>query len=109
VGDVSEMNHQLALTLEDRPLHSSYGEIWIRAGSQKFGGCYCPFCAQYVWQKRANDHKTEYPLTAKAVKNGCYMDALLPSVETVETAKEMRHQLAELGDKGGFHIRKWIS
>ena len=37
------------------------------------------------------------------------MDDLMPSVETVEVAKEVRQQLTELGDKAGFHIRKWIS
>ena len=67
------------------------------------------FCALYVWQKHADDHRAEYPLAAEAVKNSCYMDDLMPSVETVETAKEMRQQLTELGDKAGFHIRKWIS
>lgn len=74
-----------------------------------FGGCYCPFCAQYVWQKHADDHRAEYPLAAEAVKNSFHMDDLMPSVEMVETAKEMRQQLTELGDKVGFHIRKWIS
>ena len=33
----------------------------------------------------------------------------MPSVETVEAAKEMRQQLTELGDEAGFHIRKWKS
>ena len=33
----------------------------------------------------------------------------MPSVETVEVAKEVRQQLTELGDKAGFHIRKCIS
>ena len=61
-----------------------------------------------MWQKHADDHKTEYPLAAEAVKNSCYMDDLMPSVETVETAKEMRQQLTKLGDKAGFHIRKWV-
>ena len=117
VGDVSQMYHQLALTLEDRPLHRF---LWRNMDQSKepevyeflryvFGGCYCPFCAQYVWQKHADDHRAEYPLAAEAVKNSCYMDDLMPSVETVETAKEMRQQLTELGDKAGFHIRKWIS
>ena len=117
VGDVSQIYHQLALTLEDRPLHRF---LWRNMDQSKepevyeflryvFGGCYCPFCAQYVWQKHADDHRAEYPLAAEAVKNSCYMDDLMPSVETVETAKEMRQQLTELGDKAGFHIRKWIS
>ena len=117
VGDVSQMYHQLALTVEDRPLHRF---LWRNMDQSKepevyeflryvFGGCYCPFCAQYVWQKHADDHQTEYPLAAEAVKNSCYIDDLMPSVETLETAKEMRQQLTKLGDKAGFHIRKWIS
>ena len=70
------------------------------------GGCYCPFWAQYVWQRHANDRKTEYPLAAEAVKHSCYMDHLMPTVKTAETAKEMREQLTKLGDKAGFQIRK---
>ena len=81
VGDVSQMYHQLALTLEDRPLHRF---LWRNMDQSKepevyeflryvFGGCYCPFCAQYVWQKHADDHRAEYPLVAEAVKNSCYM------------------------------------
>jgi len=117
VGDVSQMYHQLALTLEDQPLHRF---LWRNMDQSKkpevyeflryvFGGCYCPFCAQYVWQKHVDNHKTEYLLAVEVVKNSCYMDDLIPSVETVETAKEMRQQLTKLGDKAGFHIRKWIS
>jgi len=37
------------------------------------------------------------------------MDDLMPSVPTVEIAKETRRQLTELGSLAGFHIRKWIS
>ena len=117
VGDVSQMYHQVVLPLEDRPLHRF---LWRNLDQSKepevyeflryvFGGCYCPFCAQYVWQKHEDDHKAEYPLAAEVVKNSCYMDDLMPSVETVEAVKEMRQQLTELGDKAGFHIREWIS
>ena len=60
-----------------------------------FGGCYCPFCTQYVWQKHADDHRAKYPLAAEAVKNICYMDDLIPSVETVGTAKEMRQRFLQ--------------
>ncbi|XP_022787478.1 uncharacterized protein LOC111327533 [Stylophora pistillata] len=115
VGEVSQMYHQIAFTLEDKPFHRF---LWRNMDQSKepevyellryvFGGCYCPFCAQYVWQKHADDHRTEYPLAAEAVKNSCYMDDLMPSVETVETAKEMRQQLTELGDKAGFPIRSF--
>ena len=86
VGDASQMYHQLVLTLEDRPLHRF---LWRNLDQSKesevyeflryvFGGCYCPFCAQYIWQKHADDHKAEYPLAAEVVKNSCYMDDLMP-------------------------------
>ena len=72
-----------------------------------FGGCYCTFWAQCIRQKHADDHKEEYPLPAEVVKNSCYMD--MPSVESVEMAKEVRNQLTELKNKAGFHICKWVS
>lgn len=37
------------------------------------------------------------------------MDDLMPSVPTIDIAKETRKQLTELGSLAGFHIRKWMS
>ncbi|XP_067036347.1 uncharacterized protein [Acropora muricata] len=37
------------------------------------------------------------------------MDDLMPSVKSVEEARLMRKEITELGDKAGFHVRKWIS
>ena len=116
-GDISQMYHQLVLRPEDRPLHRF---LWRNLDPGKepevyeflrfiFGGCYCPFCAQYTWQKHAEDHRDEYPLAAAAVQKNCYMDDLMPSVENISTAKDMRQQLTELGDRANFHVRKWIS
>ena len=31
------------------------------------------------------------------------------SIESVEKAIEVRRQLTEMGDKAGFHVRKWVS
>ena len=116
-GDVSQMYHQLVLQPVDRPFHRL---LWRDLDSSRepetyefqrfvFGGCYCPFCAQYVWQQHARDHKDQYPLAAEAVQKNCYMDDLMPSVKSVDDAKTMRKQITELGDKAGFHVRKWIS
>ena len=33
----------------------------------------------------------------------------MPSVPTIDIAKETRKQLTELGSLAGFHIRKWMS
>lgn len=96
VGDVSQMYHQLVLKPEDRPFHRF---LWrnLDVGSAPqvyefsrfvFGGCYCPFCAQFTWQSQAENHKTQYPLATEAVCNHCYMDDLMPSVPTIDIAKE---------------------
>lgn len=117
VGDISQMYHQLVLREEDRPMHRF---LWRDLNLRKepevyeflrfvFGGCYCPFCAQFTWQKHAEIHQELYPQAANAVKNHCYMDDLMPSLESVEVAIETRRQLTEMGDKAGFHVRKWVS
>ena len=117
VGDISHMYPQLKLREEDRPFHRF---LWRHLDTRKkpetykflrfvFGGCYCPFCVQYVWQSHDERHRNEFPLAAEAVKKNCYMDDLMPSMKDVGTAKRMRKELASLGDKAGFHIRKWIS
>ena len=33
----------------------------------------------------------------------------MPSVKSVEETKTVRKQMTELGDKAGFHVRKWSS
>ena len=117
VGDISQMYHQLVLLPEDRPLHRF---LWWNLDRRKepevyefirfvFGGCYCPFCAQFTWQQHAERHAEQLPLAAQAVRQNCYMDDLMPSVESSAKAIEMRQQLTTLGDKAKFHIRKWIS
>ena len=116
-GDISQMYHQLVLHSEDQPLHRF---LWRNLDSSKepevyefirsiFGGCYSPFCAQYTWQQHAEDHRDQYPLAAMAVQKNCYMDDLMPSVENITKARDMRQQLTNLGDRANFHVRKWIS
>lgn len=114
VGDISQMYHQLVLLPEDRPLHRF---LWRNLDKTKepevyefirfvFGGCYCPFCAQFTWQKHAENYAEQLPLAAQ---QNCYMDDLMPSVESSSKAIKMRQELTTLGDKAKFHIRKWNS
>ena len=97
IGDISQMYHQLLLLPEDRPLLHRF--LWRDLDQSKepevyeflrfiFGGQYCPFCAQYTWQTHADTHKCQFPLAAVAVEKHCYMDDLMPSLPTMEEAKE---------------------
>ena len=109
VGDVTQMYHQLILRSVDRPLYRFLYRDLGCDDSPIFGGCYCPFCVKFVWQKHAEINMQTYPLAAEAVLEHCYMDDLMPSAPTADDAKETRRQLTELGDQAGFHIRKWVS
>ena len=65
VGDISQMYHQLVLRPEDRPLHRFLlRDMDLRKEPEVyefvrfvFGGCCCPFCAQFTWQKHAEIHQ----------------------------------------------------
>ena len=120
VGNVTQMYHQLILRPVDQPLHRPlYIGTWpvncedsprvYEFQRSIFGGCYCPFCVQFVRQKHAEINLDTYPLAVKAVLEHCYVDDLIPSAPTVDEAKETRRQLTELGDQAGFHIQKWAS
>jgi len=37
------------------------------------------------------------------------MDDLMPSLDSARKAIETRRQLTDMGDKAGFHVRKWVS
>lgn len=117
IVDISQMYHQLVIFPEDRLMHRF---LWQNMQINKepevyeflhfvFGSCYCSFCTQFTWQKHAEIHQDTYPLVAVAVKNHCYMDDLVPSLDSIERAIETRRQLTEMGDKAGFHVRKWVS
>ena len=117
IVDISQMYHQLVIFPEDRLMHRF---LWQNMQINKepevyeflhfvFGSCYCSFCTQFTWQKHAEIHQDTYPLVAVAVKNHCYMDDPVPSLDSIERAIETRRQLTEMGDKAGFHVRKWVS
>ena len=62
--DISQMYHKLVLREEDRPLHRFlWREMDLRKEPEVYeflrfilGGCYCPFCAQFTWQKHSELH-----------------------------------------------------
>ena len=65
VGDISQISHQLVLFPEDRPMHRFLRRNMEINKEPKvyeflrfmFGGCYCPFCAQFTWQKHTEIHQ----------------------------------------------------
>ena len=74
-----------------------------------FGNTASPFFSQYVIQTHCQQHAAEFPEAADSVANSMYVDDLLDSSETVESAQNLRCQLTSLLASAGFNLRKWAS
>ena len=116
-ADISEMFLQVGLRKEDRPYHRF---LWRDFDASKepdvyefqrllFGNTASPFCSQYVLHSHAQTHKVDYPEAAESVDNSMYVDDLLDSSETVETAQHLQNQLFDVLAMAGFNLRKWSS
>lgn len=109
VGDVSQGYHQLVLKPENRPFDRVLLETLIHEVHEfsrfVFGGCYCPFCAQFIQQTHAENLRTKHPLAVKAIRNNYFMDDLMPQVPTVEIAQDTRAAHANsLRNSAGWQV-----
>ena len=71
----------------------------LRALPIRFWRMLLPVLRSVYLATHAENHRSKYPLAADAVRHNCFMDDLMPSVPTVEIAKETRRQLTELGSR----------
>ena len=116
-GDITEMFLQVELQEKDRPYHRF---LWRNLDTSRepdvyefqrlvFGNTASPFCSQHVLHAHAERHRADYPEAAETVDNAMYVDDVLDSCETVEEAKNLRHQLSDLLSMASFKLRKWSS
>ena len=114
--DVSEMYLQIGLLKQDQPFHRF---LWRQSQEDQpqiyefnrlvFGVNASPFLAQFISQYNARKYESLYPLAANTVLTSTYMDDRLESVETIEKAIELYHQLRELWSIAGMNVKKWVS
>ena len=116
-ADISEMFLQVELQDKDRPFHRF---LWRDFDTSRqpdvyefqrllFGNTASPFCSQYVLQTHAKTHALDFPEAASTVEDSMYVDDVLDSCETVESAQHLRRQLSALLAMAGFKLRKWSS
>ena len=75
-----------------------------------FGAKDSPTCANYALQRTARDnHQNFDALTYYSVIKAFYVDDLLKSVTSVESAKRLANQLIEMLKCGGFRLCKFTS
>ena len=93
-ADISEMLLQVELQEKDRPYHRF---LWRDFDTSRepdvyefqrllFGNTASPFCSQYVFQTHAKTHALDFPQAASTVEDSMFVDDVLDSCETVESA-----------------------
>ena len=116
-ADISEIFLQVELQEKDLPY---YRFLWRDFDTSRepdvfefqllsFGNTASPFCSQYVLQTHAKTHALDFPEAASTVEDSMYVDDVLDSHETVESAQHLRRQLSALLAMAGFKLRKWSS
>ena len=116
-ADISEMFLQVELQEKDCLYHRF---LWRDFDTSRapdvyefqrllFGNTASPFCSQCVLQTHAKTHALDFPQAASTVEDSMYVDDVLDSCETVESAQHLRRQLSTLLAMAGFKLRKWSS
>lgn len=116
VGDIAKMYRQILLHPDDTP----YQRILWRFDSQEpiqtyelmtvtYGLGPSSFLATRTLQQLAVDEGNLYPLGKQALQKGFYVDDFIGGAQTVAEAIQLRKELSELLEKGGFPMRKWAS
>ncbi|XP_039452539.1 uncharacterized protein LOC120431502 [Culex pipiens pallens] len=87
----------------DQPL-ATYEMLTVTYGTKP-----APFLATRTLVQLASDEAERYPLASAAVKEDFYMDDAITGADDPITAKQLRVELQEMLNSGGFKLRKFAS
>lgn len=74
-----------------------------------FGAACSPCSAQYVKNRNAEEHSSEYPEAAEAIIHKHHVDDYLDSADNVEAAVKIATEVRHVHSLGGSHLRSWLS
>ncbi|XP_055634173.1 uncharacterized protein LOC129774458 [Toxorhynchites rutilus septentrionalis] len=116
IADVEKMFRQINVCPKDKSLQSI---LWrfspddepetYELGTVTHGTKPAPFLATRTLKQLAMDEGSRFPLAARAVCEDVYMDDIITGTDEVMSAIELRIQLDNMMNSGGFHLRKWAS
>ncbi|XP_062535396.1 uncharacterized protein LOC134204615 [Armigeres subalbatus] len=116
VSDIEKMFRQIKVLPEDRPLqcilwrkHPTQDVVTYELGTVTYGTKSAPFLATRTLQQLVADEGQCFPQAAKAILEDTYMDDVITGADTIEEATDLRKQLVEMLQCGGFRLRKWAS
>ncbi|XP_062699619.1 uncharacterized protein LOC134284635 [Aedes albopictus] len=116
VGDIAKMYRQVTLHPDDCPLQRILFRFSKETQVQTYelqtvtyGLAPSSFLATRTLQQIATDEGEAYPLAGPSVPKNFYVDDYVGGANSVEEAVQLRGELSELLEKGGFVLRKWAS
>ncbi|XP_062710264.1 uncharacterized protein LOC134288685 [Aedes albopictus] len=116
VGDIAKMYRQVRLHPNDCPLQrilfrfSKDTPVQIyELQTVTYGLSPSSFLATRTLQQIAEDEGNAYPLAGPSVPKNFYVDDYVGGAKSIEEAIQLRGELSELLEKGGFVLRKWAS
>lgn len=74
-----------------------------------YGTKAAPFLAMMTLKQLANDERHNFPEAAAILETSFYMDDLLCSTDSIQSAIKLKKDLTKLLKSGGFNLRKWSS
>ncbi|XP_060531495.1 uncharacterized protein LOC132705081 [Cylas formicarius] len=100
------------------PLHTDYQRVlWrntpnepvkdFRINRVVYGLSCSPYLAIRYLHQLAVEKGHKYPLAAKALKRNTYVDDIVVSCCSIQTALALRDELIALLNTGGFELKKW--
>ncbi|XP_014229554.2 uncharacterized protein LOC106654274 [Trichogramma pretiosum] len=115
-ADIEKMYRQILVDERDRRFQQIY---WRQAPTEEmktyqlntitYGLASSPYQAIRVLQQLASDESARYPAASRVLKNSAYMDDILTGADSLEDARELQRELADLLMAGGFPLSKWCA
>lgn len=115
-ADIAKMYRQILVPVDQRDMQRI---LWCesknapvreyRLKTQTYGMKSAAFVCIRTLYKCASDYEHQYPEAAKTVRTCFYVDDMLKSTDTKQTAISLINELTEMLSKGGFELAKWIS
>ncbi|XP_063909631.1 uncharacterized protein LOC135127182 [Zophobas morio] len=115
-ADIQQMYRQIWLNPKQRYLQHIFWRPDPASNVQEYelktvtyGLAPSAYLAQRVLLQLVEDEGHEFPLAVQAITESTYVDDIAHGASTVEEAKSLQLQLANLLNRGGFQLRKWAS
>lgn len=115
ISDISQMFLNIRVREEDRKYQRSiinipnYGVQEIQYNTILFGATCGPYLAQRTMLQLAEDENKNFPIGAELLRRNIYIDDIIFSSETVDSAREAANQLLGITASAQFKIHKMAS